>query len=432
MKIAARALGLILLLAACRADDGAVARREAAQAPRPPIAALRTAVPQAPVQASVEPRPAPTVAASAHEIRLGLSAPLTGPVQTVGRTVKQGIELGLRRVNESGGIHGRRLRLIALDDGYVPELAAANTRRLIDEERVLALVGSTGTATAAAALPHAQRSGTLLFGAITGSGLLRKTPPDRYVINYRASYAQEVASIVNGLLEIGIRPQEIAFFTQDDSYGDSGYQGAIAALRAAGFKDVERLAHGRYKRSTAAIEDGLMKVLSAPVEPRAILLVGTSVPCAQFIRQARRVLPQTLYITLSGVSHASFVRDLGAAGEGVIATQVVPHFDSGLPLTREYLRDLERYGNGEPPAFLHLEGYIMVRVLADAIRQAGEPPTRESLVDAFERLRSLDIGLGAPVTFSPSDHQGSDAVWPAVLRGGKFESLRWSDLRPAL
>jgi branched-chain amino acid transport system substrate-binding protein len=428
MKTALHALGLILLLSACRADDGAVAPRKAAQAPPPALA--RAAMPAAPVVAP--PLPVPTVEASPDEIRLGLSAPLSGPAHFLGQHMKQGIELYLRRVNEAGGIHGRRLRLIALDDSYVPAMAEANARRLIEREKVLALIGNVGTPTAAVTLPLANRTGTPLFGAMTGAEILRKTPPDRYVLNYRASYAEETANVVKGLLEIGIHPYEIAFFTQDDSYGDSGYQGAVAALRAAGFRDIDQLAHGRYKRNTVDIEDGLMTVLSAEVEPKAIILVGAYVPCARFIRLARRVLPQTLYINLSFVGSQSLAAELGEAGEGVIVTQVVPHFDSGLPITRDYLRDLELYGQGARPGFIPLEGYIAARVLTEGLRRAGDSPTRESLVQAIQGLGTIDIGLGVPVTFGPRDHQGSDAVWPTVLRGGRFEPLRWSDLRPAL
>ena len=128
-------------------------------------------------------------------------------------------------------------------------------RRLIEEQRVLAVVGNVGTPTAIAAVPIALEARTLFFGAFTGAGVLRKEPPDRYVINYRASYAEETAAMVRALVAIAhITPEEIAFFTQRDGYGDAGFAGGIAALTQHGLKDPATVAHGRYERNTLDVE----------------------------------------------------------------------------------------------------------------------------------------------------------------------------------
>lgn len=110
---------------------------------------------------------------------------------------------------------------------------------------MIAIIGNVGTPTAIAAVPIANSQGTLLFGAYTGAGALRKSPPDEYVINYRASYAQETASMVQGLIEhAGLKPNEIAFFTQRDSYGDAGYVGGVTALKTFRLVDESTIAHG--------------------------------------------------------------------------------------------------------------------------------------------------------------------------------------------
>ena len=160
-------------------------------------------------------------------IKLGMSTALSGPTQSLGIEMKDGIETYFARINEEGGVYGRKIKFITLDDGYVPEAAKRNMRILIDEEKVLAILGNMGTPTAAVTVPITTEKKTLLFAPGTGAELVRQHPPNRYVINYRASYTQETAVMVKGILEAGILPHEIAIFTQDDTFGDDGYKGII-------------------------------------------------------------------------------------------------------------------------------------------------------------------------------------------------------------
>ncbi|MDP3401509.1 MAG: ABC transporter substrate-binding protein, partial [Brevundimonas sp.] len=176
--------------------------------------------------------------AVAEEIRLGMSTALSGPTAELGLEMQRGVLAGLERANRRGGVQGRALRLITLDDGYEPIRTAPNMRRLIEQEQVLAVIGNVGTPTAIAAIPLAREHRTLLFAPFSGAGVLRRDPPERYVINVRASYAEEIAAMVDALIGVGgLRPEEIAFFTQRDGYGDAGYVGGFAALKRHGLKD---------------------------------------------------------------------------------------------------------------------------------------------------------------------------------------------------
>ncbi|MEZ6097864.1 MAG: ABC transporter substrate-binding protein [Pirellulaceae bacterium] len=221
------------------------------------------------------------------EIVLGKSTALTGPAAELGTNMRIGVVAALDEANQDGGIDGRPLRLIALDDGYELSRTVPNMLSLINEHQVLAVVGNVGTPTAVAAIPIAHAKKTLYFGAFTGAGVLRKTPPDRYVINYRASYAEEVSAMVDALVNhAGLAPAEIAFFTQRDAYGDAGYTGGVQALRRHGLVDESVVAHGRYDRNTIAVENALADILAAPRLPRAVIMVGAYQPCGEFIRLA--------------------------------------------------------------------------------------------------------------------------------------------------
>jgi ABC-type branched-subunit amino acid transport system substrate-binding protein len=131
--------------------------------------------------------------------KVGMSTVLSGPSQALGQNMKQGVEAFVGWKNAQGGVHGRPLELTVLDDGYEPARAATNMRTLIDTHGVFAVLGNVGTPTAAVSAPIANEKKVPFFGAFTGAGLLRKTPPDRYVINFRASYAEETAEMVSGL-----------------------------------------------------------------------------------------------------------------------------------------------------------------------------------------------------------------------------------------
>lgn len=354
-------------------------------------------------------------------IYLGMSTALSGPAQSLGSGMKAGIEAYFTRVNREGGLHGRELVLITMDDGYVPEAAAQNMVELIDQENVLAVLGNVGTPTAKVTVPIATEKKTLLFGAFTGAGLLRPSPPNRYVINYRASYLQETAAMVRGLLAKGILPYQIAIFSQNDAYGDAGYAGVMRGLKEAGYVHGNRLAHGRYERNTQDVQQGLLEILEAPIKPRAIIMIGAYAACAKFIRVARRSLPNALYLNVSFVGSTALKNTLGRDGEGVLVTQVVPHFNSDLALTNEYRQDLQEFAPGTEQGFVSLEGYIVARIFVEGLRRAEPEVDRESIIDALLSIHDLDIGLGTPINYTRDSYQGSQIVWPTVIRNDRFE-----------
>jgi branched-chain amino acid transport system substrate-binding protein len=354
-------------------------------------------------------------------IMLGMSSALSGPAQSLGTGMKAGMEAYFTRINREGGVHGRMLELIALDDGYVPEAAATNMAALIDDEQVLAVLGNVGTPTAKVTVPIAIEKRTLLFGAFTGAGLLRPDPPNRYVINYRASYLQETAAMVRGLLDQGIMPYQIAVFSQDDSYGDAGHKGVMRGLEEAGYLHGYRLAHGRYERNTLDVQKGLLEILEAPIEPRAIIMIGAYAACAKFIRIARRSLPDAMYLNVSFVGSTALKNALGSDSEGILVTQVVPHFESDLSLTTQYRRDFDAYTPGTEQSFVSLEGYIVARIFVEGLRRAGPDVDRESIIDALLGIRNLDIGIGTPIHFSEKSYQGSQSIWPTVIANGRFK-----------
>jgi ABC-type branched-subunit amino acid transport system substrate-binding protein len=371
--------------------------------------------------------------ADKSEIRLGMSTVLSGPAAELGREMQRGVLAGLEQVNQKGGFSGRQLRLISYDDGYEPSRTAPNMHRLLDQDHVLAVIGNVGTPTAIASLPLIRAHQTLFFAPFSGAGGLRRIPPERYVINVRASYAEEISAMVDGLLEqTDLRLEEIAFFTQRDGYGDAGYVGGFAALKRHGLQDDARVLHVRYRRNTLAVENALADLLLAEPAPRAVIMVGAYAPCAKFIRLARQSGLDSLLLNVSFVGSAALAHELGDAGDGVVITQVVPHpQDLSLPLVRDYQEALKRHDQ-KPPSFISLEGYLALRTLLAGMEKAPAELDRENLIEGLERLGDFDLGLGTPLQLNAAQHQASHHVWPTLLEKGQVVSSSWAEIRQLL
>lgn len=364
------------------------------------------------------------------EILLGTSTALSGPAAELGKKMYRGVLAGLEQVNRAGGVHGRRLRLIALDDGYEPARTAPNMRQLLEQEKVLAVIGNVGTPTGVAAIPIATEQKTLFFAPFTGAGVFRKTPPDRYVINYRASYAEEIEAIVAALVQDGgLRASEIALFTQRDAYGDAGFAGGVAALKRHGLKDEREILHVRYERNTLAVEDALASLLYAAQSPRAVIMVGAYAPCAKFIKLAHEAGLAAVFHNVSFVGSGSLAAELGKHPARVLITQVVPHpADTNLPVVAECRAALAAQDGDEKLGFGALEGYIAARLLVRALERIPGPPTRESLVQALEQLGNFDLGLDEPLQLSPTEHQACHRVWLTSLSDGVIVPLPWTNV----
>jgi serine/threonine protein kinase/ABC-type branched-subunit amino acid transport system substrate-binding protein len=374
-------------------------------------------------------------------VTVGMSAAFSGSSRELGNRMKLGIETAFAAANDAGGVAGRTLKLLALDDGYEGKRALANVQELISDRSVFAIIGNVGTPTTKEALPYVLSKKTLFFGAFTGSGILRRDPPDRYVFNYRASYEDETAKMINYLLEVKKVPDHgIVVFAQNDSYGDAGFDGATKMLRKRGRSD-EVLRVG-YERNTLAVEDAVAKVVEynnatmrvAPNDTvrkhpvKAIVMVGTYKACAKFIQKIRDKKIDATFLNVSFVgsnSLADELKELGPSyGSGVIVTQVVPHFDSGATGIIRYRDALKKYRPDQQPDFISLEGFIVGQLFAEGLRRTGRELDTEKLIDALERIQDFDPGTGGSLGFTMSQHQASHKVWGTMLDDqGTFKSI---------
>src|SRR5712691_110867 len=235
-------------------------------------------------------------------IVFGQAAVLEGPASALGTGMRVGINAAFDEANKNGGVHGRKLKLVSVDDGYEPDKSIAATKKLIEQDKVFALIGAVGTPTAAAAQPIATAAKVPFIGAFTGAMFLRNTKLEN-VINIRASYDAETESWVKHLTE-DLKFKKIAILYQDDAFGRAGLSGFKKAMDKRG---LEIAAEGTFERNTVAVKSALLTLKRA-----------------ESIKLARKIDFNPVFMNISFVGANAFAKELGADGNGVFVSQVVP------------------------------------------------------------------------------------------------------------
>jgi ABC-type branched-subunit amino acid transport system substrate-binding protein len=434
-----------------------------------------------------------------------MSAPISGTSKNLGLEMRKGISLAFKEQNQNGGVHGRQLELEFRDDGYDPTEAEAAVRDLLDVQSepgvsprcpttsmplvtgqtavstdalergpntVLALLGNVGTPTMVRTAPIAVETGTLFFGAFTGATLMLRNAAAgacaKYIFNVRASYAEEARATTEFFLKLGVPDDKhLMSFDQNDSFGQAGYDGLLAAYKALRgdpkdvVNDMEPIERLRYVRDdeTSVPEqvdratDYLAELLSdGKNHTVGIFMTDTYGPATAFITAVRdwqyqdgNLAASRLKLLFSNVSfvgpNALSERLLMAGSaqtssgskpysEGVYVSQVVPNYqnDSG-DLVRSYRAALESDGTGLTESFTSLEGYLTARVFVAGLVAHRGRYTPDALIGTFEHLPELALGIGASAGFSAESHQYSKSVWGTSIdpEGSFTDRYYWTE-----
>jgi ABC-type branched-subunit amino acid transport system substrate-binding protein len=384
---------------------------------------------------------------ASNEIRIGMSAAFRGTAAGLGTELYRGAQAYYREVNARGGLFGRPITVVALDDSYNPEPCIRNTIQLLDRERVFFLSNYVGTPTLTRALPVIKQYAdqqVVLVGNFTGAQPQREAPYVDQVFNVRASYRQEMMALVERFWQAGAR--RFGVYYQIDAYGRSGTDGVARGLAARGAKIA---AEATYVRG-AKFEEDMGAAVKALREAGCdvVLCTGAYQGCGAFVRSARdagwTVAISNVSFVGSDAMLALLVKHGRAKGRdytrALVNSQVVPSYDDvGLPGVIEYRALMDKHDPQVPEAirdaaytpqrhsFISLEGYVNARVIVEALRRAGANGGRQSFRQALESLRGLDLGIGAPLTFTAERHQGLDSVYFTRVEGDRWVPVAdWS------
>ncbi|HKB27386.1 MAG TPA: ABC transporter substrate-binding protein [Methylomirabilota bacterium] len=375
-----------------------------------------------------------------RDIKIGVSAAFKGPSAGLGTELYRGAQALYTEVNARGGVHGRTLSMVALDDGYEPTPCIKNTIQLIEKEQVFFLSNYVGTPTLTRALPVIKRYAdqqVILVGNFTGAQPQREEPYVEHVFNIRASYRQEMMALVERFWQAGAR--SFGVYYQIDAYGRSGTDGVARGLAQRGAKIVAEATYVRGAKFEDDMSPAVKALRQAGVD--VVLCTGAYQGCGAFARTARDL---GWTVPISNVSFVgceamlSLLLKHGAVTgrdytPALINSQVVPSYDDvSLPGVAEYRALMEKHKPSVPDAlrdpkyvpelfnFRSLEGFVNAKVIVEGLRRAGPSPTRAGFRQALESLRNFDLGIGAPLTFGPERHQGLDSVYFTRVENGRW------------
>ncbi len=349
-----------------------------------------------------------------QKILLGQSAAFTGPAAQLGIQLHAGAKAYFDHVNQQGGVFGRKIELITADDKYEGNLAAVNTKRLIEVDGVFALFGYVGTPTSNASLPIFTAAKVPFFAPFTGAQSLRE-PFNREVFNIRASYFDETEHLVERLVRTGMK--NIAVFYQNDAYGKAGLAGVERAAKKVG---IQLVALATVERNSTEVQAAVAKIL--PERPDAIIQISAYSSCAAYIKNMRKAGFTGQFFNVSFVGSQPLANALDTDGPGVVISQVMPFpWHAATPVVAEYQKIMRGAGVNDLN-FSSLEGFVAAKVFTEGLRRAGRELTREKLLHALETINTSNYEIGGyDVNFAPGNHNGSKYVDMTVItKDAKF------------
>ena len=349
---------------------------------------------------------------TATSIKIGQSAPLTGSNAELGQDIRNGALAYFKKINDAGGVNGRKIELVSLDDGNTVQRSGENTQKLVDEG-VFALFGYASATLSRPALPIVEKNKVPFVHPFTGADPMRVF--DKFVYNIRASYADELEKIVDHFAPLGVKRFAIVYY--DDVVGRENLTAVDRALKK---RSYETVSHAAFKdRVKPDIEGGVKAV--AKGQPDVIILTTLYKHTSDFIKAAQKEGVGAQMASNSFPGASPLQKELGKDGPGVVIATVVPPFSKGtIPIVSEYRAAMEKFSGKKEFSFTSLESYIGAKVMVEGIKRAGAKPTREDFMHAMDAMSNYDVG-GYTVGFSPNNHNGSSYVELTVIsKDGQF------------
>ncbi len=344
--------------------------------------------------------------AQSGDIVIGQSAPLTGGNADFGKDIRAGAMAYFKQINDEGGINGRQLKLVTLDDKNDAKIAGENAKKLIEDERAVALFGFASATLSLPAMPIVAEKRVPFFAPFTGADTIRKQ--NDYVYTIRVSYTEEIEKLVN--FWGGLGATRIAVLHYDDLVGKQNFESVAGALRKFG-KTPASIA---IKRNADLGDDTVDQVIAA--DPQMVLVTTLSAPAAKLVNALQSKNKPFPITSLSFVGVSQLTKLLGTQSAGITVALTVPApRNTNIPVVKECAEAWKAAGNAASMSVTSLEACIAAKVLVEGIKRAGKGPTRDSLQSALSALTRVDVG-GFEIAFKPGYRHGGKFVDIAVVR----------------
>ena len=340
------------------------------------------------------------------EIVVGQSAPLSGSNADFGNDIRAGAMAYFRKINEAGGVAGQKIKLLTLDDKNDTKLSGENTKKLVNDDNVVALFGYASSTLSMPAMPLVAEKHVPFFAPFTGADVIRKQ--SEYVYTVRVSYTEEIDKLVG--FWGGLGATRVAVLHYDDAVGKQNYESVAAALKKYG-KVPTSVA---IKRNAELEEAAVDKIIAA--DPQMVVVTTLAAPAAKLVTslKAKNKPFQITSLSFVGVSQLAKLLGRDAAGITVALTVPAPR-NTQVPIVKECGEAWTSAGNPGTLSVTALEACIAAKILVDGMKRAGKEVTRESLQKSLSAMAKIDVG-GLEVAFKPGYRHGGKFVDIAVIR----------------
>jgi ABC-type branched-subunit amino acid transport system substrate-binding protein len=358
-------------------------------------------------------------------ILVGCSNSFSGPLVYPGtQLVNNGLEAYIGYVNDMGGVNGRKIRTQYYDDGYKPQNAVANTKRLVDQDKVFAILASQGTSPVMATVKYLTGNKVPLLFPFQGVPISGQ----KTIFTSFTPYSNQSELVVTWLVKVkGFK--RIGILYQDDKYGYTFRDPGAKVLASLGLKWA---AAESYKRGAKDLSAQVAKLRKANLD--ACLLVATPPPGAAFLKEAHRQGWKNTKIISSGpLTDEKYINLSGGVGEGVWGLSLWPDpVHSQNPAVAEYRKIVEKYGKDrdKTPNRYSLYGYYYAKLFVEGLKRAGKNVTRESYIAALESVKNWESGITPPVSFSSSNHLAQNSGFMVEVQKSVFRPISgWLTLK---
>lgn len=333
---------------------------------------------------------------SYDNIVLGSSLPLSGINQDLGNEIIEGANSYFNSINDKGGVANKDIQLLFYDDKYEPQNTLKNIKRLLKDDNVFALFSFVGTPTTKKVLPIIVNSQIPFIAPYTGASFLRNTDIPN-IVNFRASYSQEIEGLVDYLYKKR-NITKFAIFYQNDDFGEEGY---IALVKALQKRSLHLVSEGTYKRNTLSVTHAIHEIKNG--NPEAIIIVGAYKPSARFIKKAKESgLQNTIFAPISFVNSDALIRELHYQGKNILFSQTIPSFDDpNIKVAKEYKKLLHFYYPSAKPTHVSFEAFLAAKALVKALQKSQGQLTRRTFLYNLKNL-DKDVLQGVPIKYKNS------------------------------
>ena len=358
-------------------------------------------------------RAAPPAALAADPVKVGSTGPLSGSLSLLGQGVRDGVQVYFDYINEQGGVNGRKIEFISEDDGYEPMRAVASAKKLIEQDKVIALVSPVGTPSNAAMVPYVEERKIPLFAPYAFSHTLT-TPNKRYVFTTLPEVRVQ-ASLLGEYLTKQLKRNKIAVIYQNDDFG----QDAVIGFEERMKKNGVPLTKLPFDRGSTNFSGVVAQARQAGVED--VVFFGIPRDAALIMKESAKMgwKPQ-----FSGHNALGDPQTFTLAGQqlvdGAIAVAVMEPLDSTKPQVAEFLARQKKYLPKTTPTTYSMHGYNAALIFVEALKRVQGEPTSEKIVAELEKLNGFNTGMMGPITFTSTNHAGSQSAAFMRAKDGKW------------